>query len=125
MHSYEHVISTSASLWHRIQNLGLAVQSRRVKRLKKIIRKVMALGHLPLAFVRQNFRMLVERNSTRHLINRFPALQDFLDYVERNYLDGNFPPALWNVFNRDSDTRTNNHIEGRPMCTIIVKLYVF
>ena len=101
------------SLWRRVQNLGLAVQYRNNRRLKKLVLKVMALGHLPMALVRQNFRMLRERNSTRRLANRVPALEDFFDYFERNYLDGNFHPILWNVFDRDSDTRTNNHMEGK------------
>ena len=63
---------------------------RQNERLKKCIRKVMAIGYLPLLLVRQNFNIHRNANSTRRLERRFSALNDFFNYVQRNYLDGNF-----------------------------------
>ena len=100
------------SLWRHIQELGLTRPYRHRRSVQKFLRKLLALGYLPLALVRQNFNILVEDYRTARLIRRYPALQDFILYVRRNYMDGNFPPRMWNVFDRDTDTRTNNHVEG-------------
>jgi len=100
------------SMWRRIQNVGLSRGYRRCSRLRKHVRKFMAIGYLPPALVRQNFRLLATSNSTQQLVARHPALLEFITYIERNYLNGQFPPAFWNVFNRNGDSRTNNHVEG-------------
>ena len=63
----------------------------------------MALGYLPVALVRQNFDLLTNRRRTRRLVIRYPALQDFFNYVRNNYFNGLFPttylerlrPGLW------------------------------
>jgi hypothetical protein len=100
------------SMWRKIQELGLAGPYVRRMSLKLCLRKFMAIGYLPIALVRMNFRLHSEsRLSTRRLIRQYPTLERFISYMEMNYLDGNFPPAIWNVYNRDMDTRTNNHVE--------------
>lgn len=100
------------SLWRKIQELGLSRPYRRSRRVQRLLRKVMALGYLPIALLRQNFLRLVGSNSTRRIINRHGAVQDFLLFVENNYLNGRFPIGLWNVYGRDKDCRTNNIVEG-------------
>ncbi|MEO0687129.1 MAG: hypothetical protein AAFY76_19290 [Cyanobacteria bacterium J06649_11] len=60
----------------------------------------MALGFLPIAVVRMNFVRLRNSQLTRLLIGRFPALGDFFNYFSNNYLTGNLPPQIWNVFAR-------------------------
>ena len=72
----------------------------------------MALGFLPLAIVRINFNQLWRSGTTRRLIRRFPALEDFFIYFNNNYINGNFPPRIWNVHNRPMEIRTNNHVES-------------
>jgi hypothetical protein len=47
--------------------------------LRKCIRKVIAIGYLHLLLVRQNFNIHRNANSTRRLVRRFPALNDFLN----------------------------------------------
>ena len=91
------------SMWRKIQELGLSGAYRRSSRLKKCIKKVMALGYLPVALVRQNFDLLTNRRRTRRLVIWYPALQDFFNYVRNNYFNGLFPttylehlrPGLW------------------------------
>ncbi|XP_002739538.2 uncharacterized protein LOC100377344 [Saccoglossus kowalevskii] len=102
------------SLWRRIQRLGMARMYRQDQRLKKCIRMLMGIGYLPVAVVRMNFQNFVRRQSTQRLIVLYPALEDFIHYMETNYINANvtFPVHLWNVFNRDQDTRTDNHVEG-------------
>ena len=73
----------------------------------------MAIGYLPVALVRHNFHELAGSNSTQRLVAGYPALQEFIQYLENNYINGVFTVQMWNVFNRDNDTRTNNHVEGK------------
>ena len=49
------------SLWRHIQDNGLVVAYRTNRRLRNLVRRVMAIGYLPVLVVRQNFIML--RNS--------------------------------------------------------------
>lgn len=102
------------SLWRKVQQLGLSGRYRQRRRLRRCIRKFMAIGYLPLALVRLNFQELQGSNSTQRLVARYPALLQFIQYLENNYIgaNGNFPVQMWNVFDRDNDTRTNNHVEG-------------
>jgi hypothetical protein len=103
------------SFWRKITKLGLSGAFRRHERLKKFLRKIMVIGYLPLAIVRANFRLLVATANTRRLIRRYPQLTNFVNYVERNYINANgqFPAYLWNVFHRNMDTRTNNSMESK------------
>lgn len=102
------------SLWRHVQELGLAAEYRRNRRLKTSVRMIMAIGFLPLALVRLNFQTYRGTRRIRRLIRRLPAFGDWLDYVEQTYVSrtARFPPAVWNVYDRDIDTRTNNHVEG-------------
>jgi len=101
-------------LWRRLQELGLAAHYRRDRRLKRFVRKVMAIAFLPVLLVRQNFRMIRISRLVGRLCRQFPRLDDWLRYVEATYVEANstFPPPIWNVFDRNARTRTNNQIEG-------------
>ncbi|XP_076438795.1 uncharacterized protein LOC143277779 [Babylonia areolata] len=100
------------SIWRRIQELGLARAYRRDADLQEILRKVMALGFLPLALVRNNFRLLRNLPGTRRKIFQYPALFDFFNSVHNTYIDGQFPPPAWNVYERNMDCRTTNNAES-------------
>ncbi len=102
------------SLWRHIQDLGLATKYRQNRKLKKLMRKVMALGFLPTLLVRVSFLGLRQKRKTRRLVRRNRSLNDWLDYVQSTYVDRNalFSVPMWNVFERNMDTRTNNHLEG-------------
>lgn len=102
------------SLWRHLQQVGLATHYRHDRRLQLAVRKVMAIGFLPVLLTRQNFTLLRNGRRTRRLIRQYPALSDWLDYVETTYMNTNsaFPPPIWNVYGRNMDTRTNNHLEG-------------
>jgi len=103
------------SLWRKIQELGLARAYIRRRRVRQLLRKIMALGHLPVAIVRQNFFVLANERRTRRLIDRYPAIRDFLLYIQNSYIEGTFPVILWNVYRRDGDCRTNNIVEGKAI----------
>jgi MULE transposase domain len=104
------------SLWRKVQELGLATLCTQNRSVKKVIRKVMSLGYLPTALVRMTFNLIYNSRSISRLMNTVPALRDFIAYFNQNYINGIFKPALWNVFDRDVDVRTNNHVEGLLIC---------
>jgi hypothetical protein len=103
------------SLWRHVQASGLASDYRTNEKLKKLMRKIMAIGFLPVLVVRNNFTNLRTHRRTNRLVGRFPALDEWLDYVETTYISRNavFGTTVWNVYDRNVDTRTNNHLEGK------------
>ncbi|KAL8603073.1 hypothetical protein ACOMHN_015638 [Nucella lapillus] len=76
------------SLWRRLQHLGLAGPYHENDRLAGVVRKIMALGYLPVALVKLNFNALVNRRRTRRLVAIHPNLDDFLNYVRNTYIVG-------------------------------------
>lgn len=100
------------SLYRRIQQLGLTMEYRNNDRVKEFLQKLMSLGYLPLPLVRQNFHLFITSRRSVRLMDRYPALREFINYIEANYFNGQFLPETWNVFNRDDQSRTNNHVEG-------------
>ncbi|KAI8516488.1 hypothetical protein Bbelb_050690 [Branchiostoma belcheri] len=96
-----------------IQQLGLARPYRQDEHLKKFLRKIMAIGYLPVPLVRMNFDQMLQDNSARLLMVRYPALQQFIQYMQNTYIGAHstYPVPTWNVFDRDMDTKTNNHVE--------------
>jgi MULE transposase domain len=92
------------SLWRNLQVKGLTREYKFNRKLKKTVRLIMAMGFLPVLLVRNNFQLLKVKRRTRHLITRYPAFGEWLDYVERAYINNNaqFPPVVWNVFERTS-----------------------
>ena len=115
-----------------MQYLWLAASYRQHREFSKVIRKVMAIGYLPVLLVRQNFHLLRTSRRSIRLCRRFPELTDFLDYFQRNYLNanGSFPPQMWNVFGRTMDNKTNNNVESKyelkvPFCNICMNILLF
>ena len=68
---------------------------------------------MPINEVRAAFNALENAPSTQRAVQAHPALRDFLAYFENNYINGPFPIALWNVYHRNMDTRTNNRVESK------------
>lgn len=103
-----------SSLWRKVQKFGLSTAYRRDASLKKSIRMIMAIAFIPAALVRFNFNLFSNSHRTTQLVQRFPAFQQWIDYVSSTYVSRTalFPPPMWNVFARSGDTRTNNFLEG-------------
>lgn len=103
-----------SSLWRKVQKLGLASAYRRDASLKKSIRMIMAIAFIPPNLVGINFNLFSTSSRTQRLIGRFPSFQQWIDYVNSTYIDRTaiFRAPMWNVFARNRDTRTNNHLEG-------------
>lgn len=101
------------SIWRRVSKLGLATAYKRNRRFSNFVRKIMAMAYLPTAVVRPNWQLIGTSHTVQRITRRYPTVLHLINYFERNYIRGQFPPGLWNVYNRDSVTRTNNHVEGK------------
>lgn len=102
------------SLWRRVQLVGLAAAYLQHRSVRMAIRKITALAFLPLLLVRQNLNVFLASRQWQRIRQRYPAVEDFMNYFQRTYMtaNGNFPPSLRNVFDRSISTRTNNVMEG-------------
>jgi hypothetical protein len=100
------------SIWRKVSKLGLAVPYKTDRKVFEFVRRLLSMAYLPTAFVRQNFNLVHASNTVRRLVIQYPVLGDLIRYFDLNYINGQFPPPVWNVFNRDSTSRTNNHVEG-------------
>ncbi|CAC5420495.1 unnamed protein product [Mytilus coruscus] len=99
------------SIWRRLQKEGLRNAFNRRLALRRCVRKMMAIAYLPMAVVRQNFQLFRQDATTQRLCHNCPGLRELLTYFQRNYLNGQFSPVIWNVYQRNMDNRTNNHVE--------------
>lgn len=100
------------SIWRHVQQLGLHRAYHRRRAVKRLIRKIMAIGFVPLPLVRNSFRALCMLRSTIRIVRRYPAVADFLRYFRDTYMNGVYRPPIWNVYHRPNTCRTNNHVEG-------------
>lgn len=98
------------SLWRKVQELGLSAVYRQNRSVKNVVRKIMSLAFLPTAIVRMTFNMIFRSRSVARLFLNYPSLRDFVNYFNQNYMNGAFRPSTWNVYDRDVDCRTNNHV---------------
>ena len=67
---------------------------------------------LPVLTVRPAFLQISQSPTYLAFIATVPGLQDFVDYFEETYLQGQYQVPMWNVFTRPMDTRTNNSVEN-------------
>ena len=101
------------ALWRNIQRLGLSQPYNTNPRFKRCIRKITALGFLPIHDVRNCYNHLLRRQ-TLQLMIAFPNLENFFMYFENTWLNLNatFQLNFWNVFGRPMECRTNNIVES-------------
>jgi len=119
------------SLYRKVQDLGLAITAYvNDLQLQKAIRMLMGLGYLPVSLCRQQFTLFRGSGRVRMLVATHPLLNDFMDYIERVYFNGPFPPTMWHVFTRDNSNRTNHYVErflkNMFLCTCyLLELVIF
>ena len=101
------VFHWTQAIWKQIQDKGLAPTYRKRKNTAKFLRELMCLPFLPaeqISITFQDFQDLV-------LPDHPPAIQELLDYVDRNWINGHiWTPTDWSVFGMS--VRTNNDVEG-------------
>lgn len=101
------------SIFRKVVNLGLKRAYVRDNDVTRVIQKCMSLCFLPMPLVRVNYMQMVGSARVNALINNYPSLRDFLEYIRLTYFDGNLRPSIWNCYNRRSIARTNNFVESK------------
>ena len=102
----------SQSLWRQVQALGMVSHYGRDKDLTKFIRMVCALPFIEINLLEatiDDLRDFQFDKSSRSYKDFVKFQTDFLDYVERVWISGHFPPRLWNLYNKSTDL-TNNKV---------------
>ena len=66
---------------------------------------------VPIRHVRACFNAIVNSPLTGQAAAAHPELGELLNYFDDFYINGRFQIALWNVFHRTMDTRSNNRLE--------------
>ena len=108
------VFHWTQAIWKQIQDKGLAPTyhkrkntANKRKNTAKFLRELMCLPFLPaeqISITFQDFQDLV-------LPDHPPAIQELLDYIDRNWINGHiWTPTHWSVFGMS--VRTNNDVEG-------------
>ena len=93
------------AIWRKVQNLGLQQLYKEDDEFRCFINSVIALAFVPPTFVRVAWRGLMGKAPA------FGNREDFFQYFQNTWLDGNFPIRMWNVHSLEGP-RTNNNTEG-------------
>ena len=88
-----------------VQECGLQSHFMKDTRTHKFVKKLLALPYLPAAVIAATFDELI---ATVQLTD---SLQQLVDCVRRQWIDGRFPPTNWSVYMKT--IRTNNDTRGR------------
>ena len=78
--------------WRKVQNLGLQQLYKEDDEFRCFINSVIALAFVPPTFVRVAWRGLMGEAPA------FGNREDFFQYFQNTWLDGNFPIRMWNVY---------------------------
>ncbi len=93
------------ALLRKVQDLGLQVEYQSNRELRSFVRRTAAVAFVPLRYVRLGWF------GVKAVLPNVPRIDEFVDYFQRTWISGSYPPSTWNVHDLD-DCRTNNHIEG-------------
>ena len=91
--------------WRKVQNLGLQQLYKEDDEFRCFINSVIALAFVPPTSVRVAWRGLMGEAPA------FGNREDFFQYFQNTWLDGNFPIRMWNVYSLEGP-RSNNNTEG-------------
>ena len=95
----------SQAIWRKVQSLELQKLYHEDEEFRAFINSVIALVFVPLTFVRVVWRGLKSEALAFH--NR----DQFLEYFQDNWIEGNYPLHTWNMYSLDGPC-TNNNAEG-------------
>ena len=99
-------------LFRKLVEIGLKSIYSQDTELKKTFKNCVALALMPKNKVCDIFLdMIVEKSQS--LMEKYPSFQDFIEYMTNTWIDDAiFPIDIWNHWNKDIGTRTNNNNEA-------------
>ena len=102
----------SKTILSKFKDVGMFTPYKNDRRLKRFVRKFIAIGFLPVFHVRKKFLEVLQKRLTRLLVSRFTNLSVFLNSLFEATWLCQFPPNIYNVYARPSTLRT---IKGREV----------
>ena len=100
------------AVYRRVQLYGLSRVYRFKENVRFLIRQLFCLPYLPKSLVVETFEKLIASNEIVKMKLKYPKLQDLIDYVKRVWVNGFYPIAIRNIFERDCDLRASNIAES-------------
>ena len=98
----------SKAIWRRVRKLKLVRAYMNDKKFKTFVRSLVAIPFLPLNQIREALRSLAVTEFPRELESSKFKL---IEYLEKVWLVGKFPPKMWNLWGKSKEL-TNNRNEG-------------
>lgn len=98
----------------KVSDNGMSCEYKNNKKFKKFIQSVRALAYLPLTDIQSAIDTELKGWSFEdERVENFKNLM--IDYIQDYWVDGVFPPRVWNVW-KHTDDATNNQNEGKYCC---------
>ena len=99
----------SKCFWKRLQMKGMVTEYDDNVEFRDFVKSAIALAHLPLTDLEEGVEYL---KSVQFDDDKCKEFQNYLcTYIEEYWINGPFPPQVWNCFKRTEDL-TNNNQEG-------------
>ena len=99
------------AMWAYLQQNGFATHFDRFPDFHRFIKSSFALAHLPLEDIEAGLNYLKEFELVDQDCRKFKE-KVFIPYIENTWINGQFPPGIWNCNARSEDSNTNNNQEG-------------
>jgi len=99
------------AVYRKLAELGLAPAFMGNKAFHIWVKKILACPYLPLASMDDYFveYILQYMSNDDELRELSPAIVNFADYLTTQWFENaSVPQAIWNIYDRDDDDRTNN-----------------
>ena len=94
----------------RVEKKGFKTRFENDEKFNKFIAEISSISFLPISDVQDGLKHVDSKfNFDDEKAQKFK--NDFIEYVQKFWIDGPIPVRIWNVFGRSEDT-TNNKQEG-------------
>ena len=98
------------AIWRNCQTIGLSASYTSDHRVRRFIKGLMALPFVPLDQIQHALDILRADLPPPGSENR-PLIDRLEQYFHRTWINGPFPPLIWNC-HQNFSLRTTNHVEG-------------
>ena len=101
----------SKAIWKNVQVSEFATQFDERADFHKFVKSTIALAHLPLEDIEKGMDYLKSFELMDENCSKFKE-EIFIPYIQKTWIDGPYPPSVWNCYGHSDDSSTNNNQEG-------------
>ena len=101
------------SIWNKVVDLGFKGKYSKTEfvELANVVRAAIGLPYVPLEDIEKGFNHLKKLAKELKGKDQSKFGREFIAYVKKTWMEGNYAPETWNYYNHRGVT-TNNHHEG-------------